>query len=184
MLLVRYSSAVVQNSPLVPVLPSCQLGVVFTIQWPAIESYQVNVVRPPPLPQPLEQAWRSTQFPASPQSDATKTDVGQKPHRLRSRSTRQSKPISAVRGSEGSPDIQMEENRVTRASRFCAANVGRLGFAVVSTAAKLCPPKKMRSKSQGDIGNITQLTRCGRIGLKTMHEKEKNGKGKSRQDEN
>jgi len=155
MLLVRYSSAVVQNSPLVPVLPGCQLREFSTIPRPAIESYQVNVVRPPPLPQPLEQAWRSTQFPASPQSDATNTDVGQKPQRLRSRSTRQSKPISAVRSFEGSPDIQMEEKRVTRASRFCAANVGRLGLAVVSTAAKLCPPKKMRTKSRGDIGNIT-----------------------------
>lgn len=50
------------------------------------------------IPHPVEQAWLSTHAPASPQSLAAMTVVGQNPHSAFWVSKRQSKPASAVRG--------------------------------------------------------------------------------------
>lgn len=71
----------------------------------AVGPYHVNVVSPgiPVFPHPLEHVKLSMQFPASPQSDARMTVVGQNPHRAFAVSYRQLKPGFAVRGFVGSP---------------------------------------------------------------------------------
>lgn len=68
-------------------------------------THQVKVVMPaiPVLPQPDLQFCESTQLPASPQSLAEMTVVGQNPQSPRSMSSRQPNPGSAVLDFSGSP---------------------------------------------------------------------------------
>lgn len=55
------------------------------------------------LPQPVLQGPASKQNPPSPQSEATRTVVGQNPHSPFAVSTLQLKPGGAILGLEGSP---------------------------------------------------------------------------------
>lgn len=118
----------------------------------------MKVVKPGPLPQPLEHECRSTQFPARPQSEANNTVVGQKPQRLRSRSTRHSKPPLAVRSLVGSPDEKTVANLVIRGSRFWtwAGTVPDDGVGA-TTADSTQPARRRGRKRRGNIPCLDYL---------------------------
>lgn len=165
--LVRYSSAVVQNSPFVPVLTkSVSLFPFRLVSLDTQETYHVKVVKPGPLPQPLEHECRSTQFPARPQSEANSTVVGQKPQRLRSRSTRHSKPPLAVRSLVGSPEEKTVANLVIRGSRFWtwAGAVPDAGVGA-TTADSTRPVRRRGRKRRGNIPCLDYLERAVKLFL-------------------
>jgi len=124
-------------------------------------------------PQPLEQAWLSTQLPANPQSRAEITVVGQKPQRLFARSTRQSKPEFAVRGFVMSPSRYTVAITVVTISFLtniapCSASIAASRSPSIGRAriAGTGPSKK---KSLGPVGQ-TKLSRRrrGKQGRRTV----------------
>jgi hypothetical protein len=172
--LVRYSSAVVQNSPFVPVLVK---SVSVRVQPLTQRTYHVKVVKPGPLPQPLEHKCRSTQFPARPQSEANSTVVGQKPQRLRSRSTRHSKPPLAVRSLVGSPDEKTVANLVIRGSRFCTwAGTGPEAGVGATTADSTPPARKKWRKKRGNIEpRLVRTSGQSRFGRRKVQQGKEDG---------
>lgn len=181
--LVRYSSAVVQNSPFVPVLTkSVSLFPFRLVSLDTQETYHVKVVKPGPLPQPLEHECRSTQFPARPQSEANSTVVGQKPQRLRSRSTRHSKPPLAVRSLVGSPEEKTVANLVIRGSRFWtwAGAVPDAGVGA-TTADSTRPARRRGRKRRGNIPCLDYLERAVKLILDEGNQTRKRRR-RSRQD--
>lgn len=130
----------------------------------------------------MEHECRSTQFPAKPQSEANSTVVGQKPQRLRSRSTRHSKPPLAVRSLVASPDEKTVANLVIRGSRFCTW-VGPVPDAGVgaTTADSTRPARRRGRKRRGNIPCLDCLERAVKLILDEGNQARK-GRRRSRQD--
>ena len=131
----------------------------------------MKVVKPGPLPQPLEpQVAINTVSCQTIQSEANSTVVGRKPQRLRSKSTRHSKPLLAVRSLVGSPDEKTVANLVIRRSRFYtwAGTVPEAVAGAGATAADSTPPARKRVEKEDTTLNHALLERA----VKSIQKKE------------